>query len=243
MKVVAVIQARTGSKRLPGKVLADIGGETMLARVVHRTQRTRQLDEVVVATTVKEMDEAIVSEANKLGVPVFRGDEQDVLDRYYQAALIHRADVVVRITSDCPLIDPEVIDRVVGAFLNETPDYASNGLIRTYPWGLDTEVITLESLARAWREARELYQRTHVTPYIYQHPGKFRLLSVRNDVDYSAYRWTVDTPEDLDFVRAVYARLGAAEKFSWREVLEVLAREPALTELNSHIRQKALEEG
>jgi len=243
MGVIAVIQARMGSTRLPGKVLKDIGGATMLARVVRRTQRARLLDGVVIATSVAEPDEAVVIEASKLGVPVFRGSEEDVLDRYYQAALAHKAEVVARITSDCPLIDAEVIDHVVSVFLHEAPDYASNSLIRTYPRGLDIEVMAMEALARAWREAREPYERAHVTPYIYRNPEKFRLLSVKSDTDYSAYRWTVDTPEDLELVRAVYARLDCGDDFGWRDVLEVQAREPGLIELNRHIRQKALEEG
>ena len=243
MKVVAVIQARMGSTRLPGKVLKDIGGETMLERVVRRTQRASLLDQIVVATTVEPSDDVIVAECERLGVPIFRGDEQDVLDRYYQAAGAYEAEVVVRITSDCPLIDPKITNRVVRAFLDETPDCASNTLVRTYPRGLDTAVVTTAALARAWREATEPYQRAHVMPYIYQNPDLFRLLSVSGEVDYSHYRWTVDTQEDLDFVRAVYARLGNDDTFGWCDVLEILAQEPELTDLNRHIRQKALEEG
>ena len=243
MKVVAIIQARMGSTRLPGKVLKDIGGETMLARVVRRAQQATLLDQIVVATTVESGDDVIVAECECLRVPVFRGDEQDVLDRYYQAAKAYDADTVVRVTSDCPLIAPEITDRVIRAFLDETPDCASNTLGRTYPRGLDTAVVTTAALARAWREAPEPYQRAHVMPYIYQNPDLFRLLSVTGEVDYSNYRWTVDTQEDLDFVRAVYDRLGNDDTFGWRDVLKILAQEPELTELNRHIRQKAPEEG
>jgi spore coat polysaccharide biosynthesis protein SpsF len=161
MNIVAVIQARMGSTRLPGKVLRDIGGKTMLARVVRRMQCAASLSQVVVATTTSPADKAIVAECERLGIPAFRGDEQDVLDRYYQAAQAHRADVVVRVTSDCPLIDPGVVDEVVRAFLDAEPDYASNTLERTYPRGLDTEVMTMAALARAWREAQEPYQHAH----------------------------------------------------------------------------------
>jgi spore coat polysaccharide biosynthesis protein SpsF len=243
MRVVAIIQARMGSTRLRGKVLEDIGGSTMLARVMRRTRRAVSLDEVVVATTVERADEALVAECVRLAVPVFRGDEQDVLDRYYQAARAHRAEAIVRITSDCPLIEPEVIDKVVHAFLDARPDYGSNTLERTYPRGLDTEIMTLTALELAWHRATESYQRVHVTPYLYQNPDQFTLLSVTNDKDYSRYRWTVDTPEDLAFVRQVYCRLGNDDAIRWTDILDLLAREPELAELNRAAQQKALHEG
>lgn len=243
MKVVAIVQARMGSTRLPGKVLEDIGGQPMLARVVRRAQRATLVDQVVVATTGNKADKAIVAECARLNVPAFRGDEEDVLDRTYQAAAAHGAEAVVRITSDCPLIEPEIVDRVVDAFLKTRPDYASNFLERTYPRGLDTEVMTCTALESAWREAQEPYQRVHVTPYLYQHPHKFNLLSVMNDTNYASHRWTVDTQEDLDFVREVYSRLGNGDGITWTQVLDLLAREPKLLQLNRAIRQKALSEG
>jgi spore coat polysaccharide biosynthesis protein SpsF len=243
MRVVAIIQARMSSTRLPGKVLKDIGGETMLARVVRRTLGATQVGSVLVATSTEADDAAIVAECARLHIPVFRGDQEDVLDRYYQAALAHEAEAIVRITSDCPLIEPEVIDEVVDAFIEAEPDYASNCLERTYPRGLDTEVITFDALKRAWREAAEPYQRVHVTPYLYQHPDRFRLLSVTAETDQSDHRWTVDTPEDLAFVRSVYARLDKPNGPSWIEVLQLLKREPGLRELNRAVQQKALDEG
>jgi spore coat polysaccharide biosynthesis protein SpsF (cytidylyltransferase family) len=243
MRRVAVIQARMGSTRLPGKVLADIGGRTMLGRVVARARRASTLDEVVVATSTLPEDEAVAREGARLGTSVFRGSEQDVLDRYHGAAREFRADVVVRITSDCPLIEPEVIDRVGTEFARAAVDYASNVTPQTYPRGLDVEVMTADALSRAWREAREPHQRVHVTPYIYQHPELFRLLPLVAERDYSGHRWTVDTPEDLAFVRAVYERLGDSDLVSWRDVLALLEREPELAGLNRHVRQKALEEG
>jgi spore coat polysaccharide biosynthesis protein SpsF len=215
----------------------------MLARVVRRARRANFLDDVIVATTVESADDAIGAECKRLGVPIFRGSEEDVLDRYYRTAKAFEAESVVRITSDCPLIDPEVVEQVVWAFLNEKPDYASNSLVHSYPRGLDTEVMTMETLSRAWREAAEAYQRVHVTPYIYQNPGKFQLLAMVGEADYSGYRWTVDTLEDLSFVRALYARLGNDGNFTWRDVLTLLAQEPDLVELNRHVRQKSLQEG
>lgn len=258
MKVVAIIQARMGSTRLPGKVLAEIGGRSMLRRVCGRAAQAARIDQVLVATTMESDDEAIVDECARLQVACFRGSTDDVLDRYHKAARAYRADAVVRITADCPLIDPQVIDLVVDALKKRGQDpfsYVSNTLWRTWPRGLDTEVMTADALSRACREATEPYQRTHVTPYIYRHPESFRLLAVtlpsaghRNSPqngreDLGRWRWTVDLPEDLDFVRAVYRRLADDETFSWRDVQRLLAREPALAELNRHVRQRELVEG
>ncbi len=198
--VVAIIQARMGSTRLPGKVLCDICGESMLSRVVKRVRRASLVDRIVVATSVEVADDAIEAECHKLGVSFFRGNESDVLDRYYQAALSCSAGIIVRITADCPLIDPTIINKVVGAFLDSKVDYASNTLVRTYPRGLDTEVMTLEALRVAWCMATKSYHRSHVTPYIYENPALFKLLSVTGSANYSCYRWTVDTPQDLQLV-------------------------------------------
>lgn len=242
MNVVAIIQARMGSTRLPGKVLVDLGGDTVLARVVSRVRRCRLVGEVVVATSVDRADDVILRESQRLGVRAFRGSEQDVLDRYYHAARDAQAEVVVRITSDCPLIDPDVSDKTIQAFLDASPDYASNILERTYPRGLDTEVVTFAALEGAWQDARETYQREHVMPFLYQHPDRFRLLSVKGDHDYSRYRWTLDTPEDLEFLRAVYARSIDGRDLTWQDVLSLLEQEPELAEINRHVVQKALHE-
>ena len=243
MRVVAIIQARMGSTRLPGKVLKDVEGKTMLARVVERVKRSQLLDEVVVATTSNSADEIIVSECRWINVPVYRGEEWDVLDRYYQAALSYQSDIVLRITSDCPLIDPGVVDKVIVAFQLESPDYASNVLERTYPLGLDTEVMSMSALARAWQEAKQAYERVHVTPYIYENPDVFRLLRVKGETDYSHYRWTVDMPEDLALVRAVYKCLGEQESIHWEGVVGFLEKNPEVAEINRDVRQKGLSEG
>lgn len=242
MKVVAIIQARMGSSRLPGKVLKDLQGESVLARVLQGVGRANLIDELLVATTDQRADDAIVEECRRGAVSVFRGDEEDVLDRYFQAAQQSKADVVVRVTSDCPLIDPEITDKTIRAFLDQRPDYAANCLARTYPRGLDTEVMTVQALERAWRSAHQPYQRTHVTPYIYEHPEEFKILEVTGEADYSDHRWTLDTPEDLEFIRAVYARLQGRGDFLWRDVLQVLEREPELLALNRSVAQKAVHE-
>jgi spore coat polysaccharide biosynthesis protein SpsF len=232
-----------GSTRLPGKVLRDLEGETMLARVMRRLGRARRIDSLLVATTDRAADDAIAEECRRHKLPVFRGDQDDVLDRYFRAAQLVKADVVVRVTSDCPLIDPEMTDQTVAAFLEARPDYAANNLVRTYPRGLDTEVFSMDALANAWQQARKPYERSHVTPYIYEHPADFRILTVTEDADYSHHRWTVDTAEDLEFVRTIYSRFKEKPDFLWRDVLDLVEREPQLTELNRSIEQKALHEG
>ena len=243
MKTIAIIQARMGSTRLPGKVLEDIAGRSMLARVCRRVGRATTVDELLVATTVAPADRAVADECERLGVACFRGSEDDVLDRYRQAAQHHGAGVIVRVTADCPLIDPGVIDTVVHSFRATRPDYASNTLRRTWPRGLDCEVMSVEALDRADHEATEPYQRAHVTPYIHQHPERFRLHAVTCDEDLGALRWTVDTPEDLEFIRAVYDRLAGDERLCWRDVSRVLGAEPRVAELNRHVHQKQLVEG
>jgi spore coat polysaccharide biosynthesis protein SpsF len=243
MKIVAVIQARMGSSRLPQKVLKDLGGATVLDRVLNRLGRAELIQESVVATTTEPADDAIVEHCERTRRKVFRGAEQDVLDRYYQAARYMDADVVVRITSDCPVIDPEVTDTTIRAFLDRGADYASNVHVRTYPRGLDTEVMTVQALERAWRESTKPYQREHVTPYIYENPGKFKLHGIENDTDYSPHRWTIDTPEDLRLLQTIYARFDGRDDFGWREVLELVESEPSLADINRHIAQKAMHEG
>ncbi len=240
MNTVAIIQARMGSSRLPGKVLKDLGGETVLGRVVRRLRGSRQISNIVVATTTEAADKVIVAECDRLKVLCFRGSEQDVLDRYYQAARANAAEAVVRVTSDCPLIDAKLVDETVAVFRDERADYASNVSPRTYPRGLDTEVFTFDALDRAWREAREPHQREHVTPYLYEHPRIFKLASLSGATDYSRYRWTLDTREDLELLRAIYSRFDGRDDFSWHEALRLMEREPELAELNSQVLQKSV---
>ena len=242
MNIVAIVQARMESSRLPNKVLMDLGGATVLDRVLNRLRRCHLIGNVVVATTTEPTDNVIVEHCESGGIGVFRGSEQDVLDRYYQAATHASADVIVRITSDCPLIDPEVSDATIQELLDQRADYASNVLERTYPRGLDTEVMTYKALERAWREAQKPYQREHVTPYLYENPRKFTLHGIKSDVDCSHHRWTLDTAEDLHLLRAIYARFGERDDFDWHEVLRMVEADPSLAEINRYINQKAVHE-
>lgn len=229
-----------GSTRLPGKALIDVAGMSMLARVIDRTRRASVIDRIVIATTVKPADDAIVEAANALEVDVYRGDEDDVLDRYYQAARAYPCDVVVRITSDCPLLDPGLVDAVVSPLLEPRSgiDYRANTIQRTYPRGLDVEAVPFTTLERVWREAESVHERAHVFPHVYEHPEKFVLSGISDPVDRSYMRWTVDTAEDLRFVRAVYAALGTRE-FTWLDVLKVIDANPGLLDINAQVTQKS----
>ncbi len=229
-----------GSTRLPGKVLMDIGGETALSRVVRRLSRATLVHRVLVATTNLLADDAIVRECDYLGVPYFRGSEDDVLDRYYRAARAFGVEAVVRITSDCPLIDPEVVDQTVHAFHLQKVSYASNVFPRTYPRGLDTEVFTTTALSHAWRYSCEAYQREHVTPYLYEHPEIFPSTSIVSGQDCSQYRWTLDTSDDLKLIRAIYSAFDNRDNFRWLDAAALMERQPELFEINSNVVQKAV---
>lgn len=234
-----------GSERLPGKVLLDIEGQTMLERVVERVKQSRLITRVVVATTTNPADDEVANAAAAMNVDVMRGSEADVLDRYHQAAEQFDAQVIVRVSADSPFIDPAVIDQAIEAYLSARPavDYASNKLSPTFPVGLDVEVFSRDALDRSWKETTESFQRSHVTVYIYQNPSLFRLLPVTIERDLHSMRWTVDTPEDIEFARQIFKRLGGRSDFSWLDVVEIIEREPALAVINSHLRPKHVTEG
>lgn len=242
LNIVALIQARMTSTRLPGKVMQEISGEPMIWRVVERVRRARALTNTVVVTSVDPSDDPLAQFCAERGIPVFRGSLQDVLDRYIQAARAQAADVVVRITADCPVIDPGEIDHTVNEFLRSGVDFAANRLPpplgRTYPIGLDTEVCSMAALERAWQEADQKYQREHVMPYLYEVAGRFKVLRVDHDPNYGALRWTVDTPADLEFIRQVYARFNGRTDFTWLEILDLMQREPELAQINAGVGQK-----
>jgi glutamate-1-semialdehyde 2,1-aminomutase/spore coat polysaccharide biosynthesis protein SpsF len=234
MNIVAIIQTRMGSTRLPGKVLAEIQNRPMLWHIVQRARKAATITRVLVATSQTSSDDAIADSCRLYEIPVYRGSEGDVLDRYFQAARNSGADAVVRLTGDCPLIDPEVIDQVVRVFLRDSCDYATNTLRYTYPDGLDVEVFSFAALELAWREANRPSEREHVTPY-FKTSGRFQVRNVENE-DHrqgQSLRWTVDEPCDLEFVRAVYDRIGSGGVFGYREVIRVLQEDPSLSRMNA----------
>lgn len=234
LMILALIQARMDSTRLPGKVLCDIVGKPMLERVVERVRRAASIDRVVVATTNRPSDNAVHLFCREAGIDCFRGDEADVLDRFYQAAREFKADVIVRLTGDCPLLDPQVIDSIVTAFRKQKVDYASNVLRQTFPDGLDTEVFTFAALETAWREAKKPAEREHVTPYL-RLSGKFRTHNVESPHPAPQLRWTVDEPADLEFVRRLYQSFDPAHHFGMEDILKTLAQKKDLGAINDQI--------
>jgi spore coat polysaccharide biosynthesis protein SpsF len=245
-KTVAIIQARMSSSRLPGKVLKEIDGKPMIARVVERTRRAKSVDLVAVATTTNPSDDAIETWCRASQTACYRGSMFDVLDRFYQAAKLYAADVIVRVTADCPVIDPGVIDETVAAFHAQSADFAANRLPppwgRTFPIGLDTEVCSFSALERAWKEASESHEREHVMPYLYDVPDRFRVYQLNTSPDYGALRWTVDTPEDLEFIRRVFDYLPKKNNFTWLDVLAVTQSHPELNSINAEIKHKVFDD-
>ena len=241
LNIVAIVQARMGSTRLPGKVMKTILDKHVILWDIDRVSLSKLIDKIVVAIPFGKQDDVIADtiEEYNSDILISRGSEDDVLDRYYNAAVQTNADVVVRITSDCPLIDPVVVDHVIEQFLNNDCDYCSNSLQRTYPRGLDTEVFSFDALSKAWNESKKDYEREHVTPYIIENPYKFKLLNVSNDIDLSHLRWTLDTKEDFEFIDAVYQRIYPEKQmFFMDDVLDLLDHEPGLIDINKHIEQK-----
>jgi spore coat polysaccharide biosynthesis protein SpsF len=268
-RIVAIIQGRMSSSRLPGKILADIAGQPMLQRVFIRTSRSATINETIFATTTDASDDPVAEYCDFSGIPFTRGSLYDVLDRYYQSAKEARADVVVRITADCPVIDPALIDDVVNKLLGESRignresefDFVTNRLPppwrRTYPIGLDVEACTFKVLAKAWKEAKEPQHREHAMPYFYEgvelitvnrqlqtgvSPRGFNIALLHHTTDFGDYRWTVDTPEDLEFMRQIYSRFNGRDDFSWKEVLDLVHDEPQLMEINAGVQHKTLKD-
>lgn len=240
-RVVAIIQARMAASRLPGKVLADLGGQPVLAWVVRRAQRAKGIDQVVVATSVAAEDDVVAAFCKEQGYACTRGSLHDVLDRYVEAARQFDAQIIVRLTGDCPLIDPEMLADNLKTFLQEEPplDFAANRLPneRTIPIGLDAEFCIMAALETAWREAKEPHQREHVMPFFYEHPQRFRILHIKHSPNYGHLRWTLDTPEDLELLRQVVSRF-KDDTFSWKDVLTLFEKEPQLAKINAAVQHK-----
>ncbi|MCG3204419.1 MAG: 3-deoxy-manno-octulosonate cytidylyltransferase [Elusimicrobia bacterium] len=241
MKTTAFVQARLGSTRLPGKILMDIEGQPLIWHVLERVRAASSIDDIVVATTSNHSDAPLVAYLNQIGVLVTQGSENDVLDRFYQAALKHRTDIVVRITPDDPFKDPAVIDQAVALLKSGQPhlDYVSNcsydGSIKsTFPEGIDIEVMTFNCLERLWKNAKRSSEREHVTPYLFNHGSEFKKQGFYHPVDLSKHRWTIDYENDMAFTREIYRRLYKKKKiFLMQDILDVLSLEPQLALINS----------
>lgn len=243
MKIGVIIQARVGSTRLPGKVLKTLVDKTLLAHDIERVRQSKLMNEIIIATTVKEQDNAIEEEALKNNVKIFRGSENDVLSRYYFAAKENKLDVIIRITSDCPLIDPKVLDEIIGFYMNNKYEIVTNASAdlsnRTYPRGLDVEVFSFESLENAFNKAKEEYQREHVTPFIYENTKN--IYYYKNSIDYSKYRWTLDTEEDFEVISEIYKELyKGSHDFYLNEIIALYEKRPELYNINAHIEQKKI---
>ncbi|WP_242492680.1 glycosyltransferase family protein [Methanolobus psychrotolerans] len=243
MKVVAIIQARMGSTRLPGKVMKTILGKPVILWDIERLELSKLIEEIIIAIPFGSendiIERTVLANTN---ATIFRGSENDVLDRYYHAALVSDADVVVRVTSDCPLIDSHVVDRVIDHFLNNDCDYCSNTIIRSYPRGLDAEVFSFASLEKAWKEAELDYEREHVTPYIiFDSSSVFKKLNVSNDTDLSHLRWTLDTTEDFELIDIIYKKIFPHKKlFFMGDILDLIGKQPELIEINRYVEQKKI---
>jgi spore coat polysaccharide biosynthesis protein SpsF len=231
--ILAVLQARMSSTRLPGKVMADLVGAPMILRQIERLRRSRRLERIVVATSTDASDDGLAALLAQHGVATHRGDLDDVLARFEGALQAHPAEVVVRLTADCPLADPEVIDATIDLLVERGLDYAANTPAhRTYPKGLDVEVMRAEGLLRAAREARAPYEREHVTPFLYRHPETFAQDFISQAADEGEVRWTVDRPDDLAFVREVYAALYPGKRdFTSEDVRAFVRARPDLHRL------------
>jgi len=241
MRTVIINQARMTSTRLPGKVLKEVMGKPLLEYQIERLKKVKQADDLVIATTINKSDQPIIELCKKLNINYYRGSEEDVLSRYYEAAKQYQADVIVRVTSDCPLIDPAVVDEVINNFRKSTGkyDYVSNTLERTYPRGMDTEVFSIEALKEAYDKAVLTPEREHVTLYIYSHPEKFRLFSVKYKKDESSHRWTVDTEEDFILIKTILEELYPQKPdFTMEDCLELMVKRPELIKINQHVQQK-----
>jgi glutamate-1-semialdehyde 2,1-aminomutase len=234
MTITAVVQARMGSSRLPGKVMAPLAGVPLIEVLLHRLSQSSRITSIVLATSEDGRNDPLAAHVEHLGYRVFRGSEHDVLSRFYLAAAPATPDVVVRITGDCPLLDAALVDSIIDAYLEAGVDYATNTNPPTYPDGLDVEVMSFGALTTAYREATTQHDREHVTPFIRTSP-QFRRLNVTSSEDHSAQRWTVDEPEDLAVVSAVFAHFAPATTFTWEDALAFFETRPELTGMNQTI--------
>lgn len=235
--ILGIIQARTGSSRLPDKIFIEFNGKSDLFHVYNRVSRSKKINKLVIATTDKISDDKVLRFCEKEKINCYRGSEDDVLDRFYKCCKqldLTQNDIVVRITADCPLIDPIIIDEVIGFFEEEKCDYVSNGIEPTFPDGLDVEVFTFAALKKSWESAKLLSEREHVTPYIRSNETLFKIGNYKNKIDLSHHRWTLDEIEDYQLINAIYEKLYTPDKlFITQDVLSFLNENPKLKAINS----------
>ncbi|WP_279237741.1 glycosyltransferase family protein [Heliorestis acidaminivorans] len=236
------MQARMTSTRLPGKILREVKGKPLIQYQLERLNKVKLKDIPIIATTTKQSDDILVEFCKENNIAFFRGSEDDVLSRYYKTAKEFNVDVIVRITADCPLIDPTVVDEVIDTFLKEKKcDYVSNTNIRTYPRGMDTEVFTFKALEQSFYEAKTLSEREHVTPYMYTHPELFKLKAVIAQEDNSSHRWTVDTIEDFELIKLILESFYLYKPdFSLEDCLQLLKKNPEWKRINQGVEQKKI---
>lgn len=235
MKIVAIIQARLGSSRLPGKVLRNVGDKPLIEFLISRLRRSLKIEKIVIATTTSELDNKLVNFLLGLSVPIFRGSEHDVLDRYYRAALEHKADIVVRITADDPLKCPNMIDQMIQTFIETVGmEYLTNSTPPSYPEGADIEIFTFKALKRAWEKTQLSSDREHVTPYFYN-SGEFVCSSKVSPRDLSAWRWTVDYEQDLKFMNTLFEVQSNLEQLNYKDIVTLLEENPEVMKINQDI--------
>lgn len=232
--ILAILQARVSSTRLPGKVLKPILGTPMILLEIERIKRSKLIDRLVVATSTDKTDDSLETLCNEENIPCFRGKLDDVLDRFYQTALENKPEHIVRLTGDCPLIDPSIIDQTVSFYIKNNFDYAGNAVEPTFPDGLDVEVFSFSCLKQAWEEATLLSEREHVTPFIHNNPERFRIGHFKNSIDISHLRWTVDELLDFELINKIYRALYTDNPmFSTNDVLNLLKKYPELEYYNT----------
>lgn len=245
--ISVIIQARFGSTRLPGKILKPVCGKPLLWHVWNRLKHSRMINDIIIATTTNPEDDQIEKFCSETGIHFYRGSTEDVLSRYYEAAKKFNAGIIIRITGDCPVIDPDLLDKMVNYFISQNQhsklDYLSNVLERTFPRGLDIEMFSFEALEKSFIEARKSYEREHVTPYIYQHREIFTIKNFSNDINYSFHRWTVDTNEDYELIKEIYESLYESKNiFLFSDILKLFEQRPELIKINQTVKQKKLGE-
>jgi spore coat polysaccharide biosynthesis protein SpsF len=241
MKIVAIIQARLNSKRLPNKTFAFIVGFPLIWHVVNRIKKSKMINQIVIATSNQKSDDKLIDWCINNGIKYFRGSEDNVLERFYFASSKFKADVVVRITADDPFKDPLIIDDVIKLLIRENLDFAYNNNPPSFPEGLDAEVFTFFALEYAWKNVKESFEQEHLTQYLYRHPQLFRQKNYFNEKDFSYLRWTIDSEEDLKMTREVYKRLFKVnDVFLTKEILELLKNEPWIQEINRNVERSAM---